>query len=231
MYSPKPRPAIILNSERPAGRRRFTCGHEIGHHVFEHGYRIDELNDENSSTASPEEYLAQRFSSALLMPKIAVDSAFARRGWSPSDAQAQQFFTVAQELGVGFTTLVTNAEVNLRTISTAEAETLRRTSLPKLRQQIVGMPVTADVFQVDEHWIQPTVDGEVGDIVIIPQTAKVQGVCASRQSTQGGNVVATAPGTATITLASGQKALTLRVSKVEYVGLARYRHLEESSDE
>ena len=98
MYSPEPRPAIILNSERPAGRRRFTCAHEIGHHIFQHGYRIDELTEENSSSTSPEEFLAQRFASALLMPKIAVDSAFARRSWSPAAAEAEQFFIVAQEL-------------------------------------------------------------------------------------------------------------------------------------
>src|SRR3989442_233526 len=47
MYSPDPRPAIILGAERPAGRRRFTCAHEIGHHVFQHGCRIDELTEEN----------------------------------------------------------------------------------------------------------------------------------------------------------------------------------------
>src|SRR3989442_641722 len=56
LYSPDPRPAIILNSERPAGRRRFTCGHEIGHHVFNHGCRIDELAEDNASGSTPEEY-------------------------------------------------------------------------------------------------------------------------------------------------------------------------------
>ena len=34
VYSPFPRPVIILGSQRPVGRRSFTCGHELGHHEF-----------------------------------------------------------------------------------------------------------------------------------------------------------------------------------------------------
>lgn len=37
IYSPEPSPTIILGSERPAGRRAFTCAHELGHHIFNHG--------------------------------------------------------------------------------------------------------------------------------------------------------------------------------------------------
>src|SRR5258708_4172699 len=43
MYSSAPRPAIILGSERPAGRRVYTCGHELAHHVFGPGTRVEQL--------------------------------------------------------------------------------------------------------------------------------------------------------------------------------------------
>ena len=228
MYSPEPRPHIILNSERPAGRRRFTCAHEIGHHVFQHGYRIDELNEENSSPTSPEEFLAQRFASALLMPKISVEAAFARRGWAPSDAQPEQYFIVAQELGVGFTTLVTNAEVNLKTISTAQAKALCKIPLAKIRQNILGRPITGDVFPVDEHWIRRTIDVELGDLVMLPKHAQFTGKCATTDTNN--NLLATAAGTGTISLQPGQETLTLRVSEEGFVGLARYRHLEDDDE-
>src|SRR6266850_654769 len=46
MYSNAPRPAIIIGAERPAGRRVYTCGHEIGHHRFGHGTRVDEIRSD-----------------------------------------------------------------------------------------------------------------------------------------------------------------------------------------
>ena len=84
MYSPGETPAIVLTSLRPAGRRRFTCGHEIGHHQFGHGYRIDEITPSRRRTTDNEEFVANRFAAALLMPKLAVVNAFVRRGWQPA---------------------------------------------------------------------------------------------------------------------------------------------------
>src|SRR5947209_8251363 len=34
---------ILLSSHRPPGRQAFTCGHELGHHVFNHSTRIEKL--------------------------------------------------------------------------------------------------------------------------------------------------------------------------------------------
>src|SRR5436309_2438353 len=43
---------ILVPSLRPAGRRAFTCGHELGHWYFGHGTRIDELADVDLSQTS-----------------------------------------------------------------------------------------------------------------------------------------------------------------------------------
>ena len=228
MYSPEPKPLIALGSERPAGRRRYSCAHEIGHHVFKHGFRLDELSDSNSAPWSPEEFLAQRFSSALLMPKLAVDSAFARRGWTSSTARPDQIYVVAQELGVGFTTLITNMEINLNALSKTRADELHQTSLAAIREDLAGSAVAHDVFIVDKFWIRPKIDVEVGDIIIFPASAEIQGVCASREAGSDRRFTATAPGTAPVTLAGSSSSPMLRVSKRNFEGLARYRHLEET---
>lgn len=230
MYSPAPKPAIILSSERPAGRRRFTCGHEIGHHVFKHGYRIDELDESNSAPWTPEEFIATRFSSALLMPKLAIDSAFSKRGWSLSTATADQVFIVAQELGVGYSTLVRNVEMNLNGISKARAEDLRRVTLANLRKSLAGQPILHDVFYVDKHWARATIDVEVGDVLILPVGAEVDAQVAVHGSSNKRLFTASAPGVVKINLGSGLPSPTLRVSRRGFDGLARYRHLEEPSD-
>ena len=42
---------IWLSSLRPLPRRNFSCGHELGHHVFGHGSTVDELLIEASGAA------------------------------------------------------------------------------------------------------------------------------------------------------------------------------------
>jgi len=41
MYWKKSPATILLGAERPAGRQSFTCAHELGHHIFNHGNKID----------------------------------------------------------------------------------------------------------------------------------------------------------------------------------------------
>lgn len=228
MYSPDPSPpSIILSSERPAGRKRFSCGHELGHHVFKHGFKMDELDESNSSSSSPEEFIAQRFASALLMPKLAVDASFGQRGWNPRTADATQFFIVSQELGVGFTTLISNAEINFKYLNKAKADKLRATSLKALRKSIASMDVENDVFPLDEKWNRRTVDVESGDLIVIPTGVTILGNCVIKNSES--TFVATSQGQGVIQI--GSRSINLRVSRRNFTGLARYRYLEDEDDE
>jgi hypothetical protein len=230
MYVPTPKPTILVCAERPAGRRRYTCGHELGHHDFRHGTRRDEQRDEGSRVWNPEEFIANRFAAALLMPKLAVESAFARRGWSASKPHPAAVFIVAQHLGVGYTTLVGYLEGTLRCIDEACAVALRRQSLSKLRAQVAGFPVDHDLLLVDEHWGSRAIDLDVGDTAVIPASADFRGDCAIRHTEPIPHLVATAAGTAVIRLANGRSPTSVRVSRRGFSGLAKYRHLQESPD-
>ena len=52
-----PRINIFISSLRPTGRQHFTCAHELGHHIFNHGMKIDELVSKKESSYNDDEFL------------------------------------------------------------------------------------------------------------------------------------------------------------------------------
>jgi uncharacterized protein DUF955 len=230
IYSPNPKPTIVVNAERPAGRRRYTCGHELGHHVFGHGERIDEIVDVPRQS-TPEEFLAQRFSGALLMPKFAVEAAFTRRRWPFASPTPEQVFVVAQDLGVGYSTLIVHMEATLRIMPSSIAKALSRASLQKIRLKFAGIQIPNDLVVVDEQWGARPVDIEVDDCVLVPWASAINGMNAVALDRSFACWQIRSPGIGSITLASNNKVVTIRVSRRKFTGLARYRHLEESTDD
>ena len=230
MYSPEPAPTIIVNTERPAGRRRFTCGHEIAHHIFKHGTRLDELGA-NAETWSPEEFIAQRFAAALLMPNLVIDSAFARRKRSIADATPELIFTIAQELGVGFTTLVGHLEKTLKRVTAAQAAALRHTDLKELRPTMIGRAVEHDLVIVDEQWRRRTLDLEIGDMAALLAGGRFQGDCASLRKGGRTYLAAKTQGVGELILDGCAYPIAVRVSRRKFTGIARYRHMEEPPDD
>jgi hypothetical protein len=227
MYSPGTTPAIVVTSLRPAGRRRFTCGHEIGHHNFGHGCRLDEMLPDGSRSKQAEEFAADRFSAALLMPKLAVENSFVRRGWNSSTPSASQVFVVAQDLGVGFTTLVDHMNVTLRLLDHARATELSKIQLPKLRAQIAGAAVSEDVFPLDAVWGDRPLDVDVGDELLLPANSEIHG---QHVALVEGRYIAVATGSDRIVIQGRKTALEVRVCRREFTGLAQYRHLEDCDD-
>ena len=228
MYSPEPSPTILVGSERPSGRQRFTCGHEIGHHVFGHGVCVDETGSQSTQEA---EFLANQFSASLLMPKVAVDAAFSRRGISIATANAMEMLEVAQDLGVGFGTLVSHLELTLRTLPADAAARLRRTQLPALRATIAGFRVPHELFVISEAWGTRSLDLQVGDVALVPADSAYEGVAATLEVLPNSHLRGAIPGVGRLRLPSRSADILVRVSRRTFVGLARYRFLEESPDD
>lgn len=231
MYSPTPTLAIILGAGRPAGRRRYTCAHEIGHHIFNHGYSIDQLDESNSSPESPEEFLAQTFAGALLMPKLGLISSFKKRGWKIQEATAEQLFKISQEFGVGYTALITHMNITFEEFDYRKAEQLRKESVKEIRTKIAGFDITSDLFFIDQFWNRATIDVEVGDVIMFPAGSTVDGNGVECRNTPKDHYIASASGTYAVKLGIANKALQLRISRKNFNGLARHRHLEEVNDE
>ena len=229
MYQKGERPHIHLSAKRPLARRVFTCGHELGHHEFGHGSSIDELREDadNPSWNDPKEFLADTFSAHLLMPAIGLRGAFNTRKISPDTATPEQLYVIACDFGVGYGTLITHLSVGLRMMSSARAATMKRIQPKEIRARLLGEYTSSPLIVAGTNRLNPRIDVEVGTLIFLPKETKVDAdrLLPIRVLKNAALYRATKPGIAQIR--APKWAAFVRIARDEYVGLARYRHLED----
>ena len=233
MYLSASCPTIIVSSLRPPGRRAFTCAHELGHHCRSDGVEIDELVEQwDIPRFDPKEFAADCFAGALLMPKMAVSSAFAIRGWSMEDCTPDQALMVAGYFGVGYTTLIHHMRIALQILPDSRAQALLKVSPRKAQALLLGWQTPQNVVVVDAHWTGRAVDVEVGDLILVRGGAQSEGACIepSPDSEHGRLFVAAKPGIGRLEAGTTWSAF-VRVSRRDYVGRTQYRHWREAEDE
>lgn len=226
---------ILINADRPAGRQAFSCAHEVGHHIFGHGDKIDLLSvSDNGGPKDPAEFLADCFAGFLLMPKLVVSNAFHRRQWTPATATSTQLFTIAGMLGVGYETLIGHMQFSLRMLPKASAERLRKLSPKDIRKEILGRAHAGGLIVADTSWAGRPIDVAVEDLILAPNGLQIKGDCIRMFNNEGRGetlLEAVSPGTAQIEQNSSGWATFVRVSRKAFHGHATFRHLPESADE
>jgi len=233
---------ILLSSLRPLPRRVFTCAHELGHHTFGHGSKVDELLEEalGSSESTRKafdanEFLAQSFAGFLLMPTLGVRNAFAGRGWEARTASPIQMYTVACQFGVGYETLIGHLRHSLNTLSAERAAALKQVGPKNIRAEILGEAVADPLIVADERWALGTLDAEVGTLLLLPDRATAENeriVAPQANLPTGGRLYrAVRPGVVRVTQQGTTWAVFVRVSNRQFVGFAEYRHLERADDD
>ncbi|MCY4593174.1 MAG: ImmA/IrrE family metallo-endopeptidase [Bryobacterales bacterium] len=239
MYQRGRPPRIHLSARRPLPRRTYNCAHELGHHVFGHGSSIDELCED--AKAQPwedsKEFLADTFAGFILMPIIGLRRAFSVRGWVAEKATSPQIFTIACEFGVGYATLLTHLSVGVNMLSRRRAASLLRVTPKALRMDILGASTPEPLIVADHYRTAPTLDAEVKTLLLLPPGTEVTGggLVFERDLITGRLFRAVKPGV--FQASAGEWAIFVRIAQVQkderygYVGLARYRHLEEDADE
>jgi Zn-dependent peptidase ImmA (M78 family) len=231
MYFREEPPRIFVSAVRPAGRQRFTCAHELGHHVFGHGTRVDELVEDRASEGpkSDDERLADVFAGYLLMPLAVVRGAFTARGLVPSTATPEQFFGVACHLGVSYDSLVSHLNLSLGLITSQQADALRRASPKDIRSTLVPGIEAKVLVVVDTAWQGRPVDIQVGDHLLGPAGARIEGDCVRvlPQVSPGLLAWGVAPGLSRIEVPGTEWAAFVRVSRREYTGRSMFRHLRD----
>ncbi len=227
-------PTIFVSSQRPPGRQAFTCGHELGHHVFGHGARIDEVvHGPRRRKVSSDEAAANAFSSFVLMPRAAVLEGFSRRGWTVDGCPPERVYAVARWLGVGYETLVTQMHLTLGMLQRPHAEKLLKVTVKHLRRAFAGVDVNSDLVPVDASWNGHPVDLRVDDRVLAPRDTAAEGSCLNvlDENDRGIMIGAVAPGYGRLYNHRINWAVFVRVSRPQYVGLNKYRFLEEVGNE
>lgn len=99
---------IVLNSKHPETLQRFTCGHEIGHHVLGH-QSLTDVRETVTAIQQPnldlKELAAQSFAASLLMP-LPLVNAVLRTFAADRTLTASDVYVVSRELGVSYTAAV-----------------------------------------------------------------------------------------------------------------------------
>jgi Zn-dependent peptidase ImmA (M78 family) len=233
VYSPTPRSVIILGSQRPAGRRAFTCAHELGHHEFKHGARIEQLKVVRSlNDDDPDEFLADMFAACLLMSQGCVRRALKDRGIQPVKAEPMQIFRLASFLGVGYGTLIDHMTWTLKLLPPQQRDRLLQVQPKELKAQFGGAP-QSEVILVDGLWRNRAVDLEIGDLLVLHQDAFVEDSprLISKGRIDGQETFkAVSRGYLRAIHNDSGWAVNIRVASKHYEGLTRYRFLEDEED-
>jgi hypothetical protein len=234
VYSPV-KPVAVVSSQRPQGRQAFTCAHELGHHAYGHGEQFDELVEDRRERRrhDPKEFEADCFASALLMPKTAVLKGLALRGWNPKNASAAQVYALASWLGVGYVTLIGNMQWGMNLIDRPRADALSKIKGPEIRKMILGHECKDHLIVVDQAWTGRPVDAQAGDVFTLPKEVVIEGGVLESVESNEERIIARAvrPGIGRLRSCDSEWAQYIRVSRKQFTGLARFRHLEEVEDE
>ena len=230
-------PIILVSALRPSGRQATTTAHELGHHIFGHGTRIDQYTadkDENPDLRAldEEEMMANMFAGFCLMPKAAVERGFAVRLGTSRAASPRQVFAVAGWLGVGYGTLIHHMRSSLGLLSPGEAKALLSIQPKRIRQEIIGASTRSDCFLVDAGWTGRPVDLQIGDLAVVTRGVQAEGDCvAMTQTTPDGLQTVQAVATGIGRLVGPKWATFVRVRPQAFVGRSIFRHLETVDDE
>ena len=217
---------ILVAAERPEGRKRFTCAHEIGHHVLGHGTVIDEIIELGSDKEIEKE--ADFFASMLMMPSSAVKRGSVALAIDFANPAPVDLYILSRYLGVSYLGLVTQLYFNLHCISASAYRSLKSVQVKSIKNSIYKPHGGNELFVVGEWWREKSIDVVVGDHILSKTDLDIEGISLSPVVSEPGNsiLIAERPGIAKISNSNGWSSF-VRVSRKGYSGMNQYRNEEE----
>jgi Zn-dependent peptidase ImmA (M78 family) len=176
LYLPRPgaTPGILLHEGHPRTRQRYTAGHELGHHVFEHPAEVD-VNPElalrrGGMDAWPDaEKEAEAFGAWFLMPRRLINHARNELG---IDEPRSEFdvYALSLWLGTSYTATVRQLEAT-RLITAEQGRDWVKIPPSDIKRALAGEmapdDLRNDVWWLDERQQPQIVDGRPGDRLVL----------------------------------------------------------------
>ncbi len=221
---------ILLSNLRPFARRVFTCGHELGHHVFNHGLKADIISEENEDTTykSKDEILVDTFSAALLMPVGGIEIEFKKRNLKFHSARAIDYYIISSVFGIGYQTLIMHCRIN-DLINDSKLTALKKITPAKIFKSEFGDLGEPTFFKlIDGKSEVSPIDLEVSNYISLPGDFIVADEFLEKlqDSTIGSLYLAKKTGISAIHSGDGNVSYFVRIQPQNYMGFAEYRHFE-----
>jgi len=228
MYVDDPQ-SILIGAHRPISRQTFTCAHELGHYYYDHGEHIDTCLDSPDYASDEEEFIADCFASFFLMPRQAIDLQAKYREIDWDSATPVELYKLACWFGVSYSALLNHLCFNLRKLSWEDRDRFDKLERNKIYFEITQVPLKSHLVPVDRFWDGRTIDISVGEYVLVQGTTELSGDFLSKLSDIDSGQLFQAASQGICNMLSSDKgwSVHVRVSRQNYVGLGKYRHLEE----
>lgn len=164
---------ILINSEHPRTRQRFTAAHELGHHAFGHSIEIDREHIESTKTNvnrwTDDEKEAEAFGAWFLMPRRLIRAGMKDLGIERLTHPMQAY---ALSLWLGTSWTATARQLSATKLITESQEESWLTIEPKeMKAQILGSRTPAhfrqDVWRLNEHIGDRLVSATPGDQIVL----------------------------------------------------------------
>lgn len=229
LYLAGTKPIILVASQRPSGRQRFTCGHEIGHHVFCDGDSADTIVQVSSqSDFVCKEFRATAFAGFLLMPHKAIQSLCSIAGLDLETLRQEDVYRMACWFGVGYETIIVQLQA-YGFITASLAKHLRSRQPRYIRRALTTSSFDADVIAVDTWWNGRAIDVTIGDAIQAPFPLHFDGNHMVVATGLHGSTAISPLDTGVFRISNDELAWAayVRVMQHHFTGRAVYRHLAE----
>lgn len=164
---------VVINSQHPETLQRFTCAHEIGHHILGHESHTDDAATlQRMSNLALQEHQAQVFAAALLMPAPLVNRTLRRLG-NAGRLQPTDIYAASRDMVVSYTAALWGL-AGLRKLDWDRAALLAKKGPRSAKDALRGGPsltdARADVWVLDDTANGVTVRCRIGDEIHIRLT-------------------------------------------------------------
>ena len=216
---------VFISSSRPEGRKRFTCAHEIGHHVLGHGTVIDEILECGSN--KQEEQEADFFASMLLMPSSSIKRIIQRYGVAIEDMTEIDAYKISKYFGVSYQAFITHIRINLGFITYNHYQSLRNARLQDIRFAISGLNTKNQVFSIGAWWDEKAIELEVGDLIISDTELFIDGPQILQPVDNVDKYIYEAKSTGISRIFNDDWSCFIKVCRYKFQGMYQYKFEEE----